>query len=793
MSDLDADGESSRYQRAITIMIVATCTVVAAGVLSAGFRYWRFASCRGKVAAARSALAELGDEALRRDLAAHVTYLESRIERGWLYAKRDVFLGGLAREATGLLAAARGEVERPHLASGHHVIVTVSAVDGAGMPTSVSVPESWDGKSPLPVSLYFHHGGVTVMSQCFPAPELAGVLSVMPLARGSHDYLGVQMTAVEECLEDVRGRYPTLERLYLLGASQGGMGVWLYAQRHVGPRIAGLSPWCGNADPAGWEDFWEPPAAPGLSPAGRAAKMARAARAPVARVEQLVTSPRTPIWVGHGTDDTMIPFGHSRSMVEKLRAAGAGERLRFDEFQGLGHRNLPKMFMERIAWLAGRQGKSAPRAAALVIPPLTFVAEAPGAPPHRVKDPAAPARIDMSESGASWKENVEAWTGPGVSKLSYPGPAGAAFEGVFGLALPKVGRDHHVRCLDGFGRLWRERYGGEPRRVELGRSARFFAEKADAKMQRTLVAVGSPAENPETATALRGLDVSVEPGTVRIFGREFNGEDIGLIMLRPSAAVRGAGRLVIWGSTPESYRQLWSRFGQAVDWEGDRGRWWFDYAVFDRKTSGPETFLVVGFFDHRWEFDGGLLFEGSGELRGKATGTHWPSGGAVAVGLAPDERGAVWLSTIPPEAVKTSRGPVAFDRSAGVDAGPLRVAGAEHERGIGMVPPAFAEWRLGGRYGWLRVTVGLRRTGEKYPIRYEAERVVFEVLGDGKLLAASNEMSSTSGTAELDVDLSGVDVLELRASCATRHVWHYGPVGWADARLYRAAGGGEQR
>jgi len=773
-------------------MIIATCILVAAGALSAGFRYWRFASCRAGAAETKAALAQMKDEALGRDLSAHVDYLESRIERGWLYAKRDVFLGRLWAEVSGVLSAARGEAARPHLASGHHVIVTVSDVDGARMPTSITVPVGWDGVSPLPVSLYFHHGGVTRMSKCFPAPELPGVLSVMPLARGSHDYLGVQMTAIEECLEDVRRRYPTQDgKLYLIGASQGGMGVWLFGARHVG-EVGGLSPWCGNADPAGWEGSWEPLAAPAISPAGRAAKMARAARAPVARAAQLVTSPRTPIWAGHGTEDKMIPFGHSQSMVEKLRAAGAGTgadgNLRFDEFEGLNHRNLPKLFAERIAWLAGRAGAGATETMTLVIPPLTFAAESPSAPKHRVLDPGKPALLSLSGGKFAGGENVEEWSGGGPDKFSNRGPAGAAFEGAFSLALPTDAPEHLALSMDELASRWRGLYGAEPRRSQPAAGFEAFASVRSKTMPRALIAVGSPQENAAVRGVLDGIDVAVKRHSVRLFGREFEGQDVGLIMFRPRGSSPTTGTLAVWGEGPASYRQLWSRFGHAVDWEGDRGRWWFDYAVFDSKTSGPETFLAVGFFDHEWEFDETLIFEGGRELREKTPGTNWPSGKP-----AQSEDGAVWLSTLAPEAVMSSRGPVAFDRSAGVDAGALSISGAEHERGIGMVPPASATWRLHGGYRRLRATVGIRRTGTKYPIRHEAERVVFEVMGDGRLLAASSEISSTSGPAELDVDVSGVDALVLRASCATRHVWHYGPAGWADARLYRAAEGGGDR
>jgi len=748
------------------LIVLGVCLLAAGGYLA--YRYLRHHDLQRMVKQAAAEAEKLPDLALRLDLNAHAEYLAARLRQ---LRRKDILLGRLDREVAGLVRACRGKVPAPHLRPGHHVIVTVSKVDGAEMPTSVAVPKGWNGTDPLPLVLELHAAGVREMKHCFPVRGYPGVLCMTPLARGSHDYMGLQMTAVEECLADVRRRYP-VSRLYVIGHSMGGTGTWLFAQRHVG-EISGLAPWMGNADPDAWKGVWEEEQRPVLSPAGRACQMAQRARMAVARVGQLAGRPDLPIYIGHGADDTIVPVGHSDSMAEKLRALGA-KNLRYDRFDGVGHGGFPVSRGEQIAWLLSHPPTD-PTEVVAIIPPLTFVADLVGAPPHRVIDPLKEAKLIVRDGKFAGGENVEAATDSAPSKWHYPGPAGFAFEHPLAVALPPNAPQHLAECDGELGSGWVDRYGGDIARCDASEGIGGFPSKRVGEL-RTLVAPGSPNENPAVKAALEGLDVAVEEGEVRLFGHTFRGEDIGLIMLRPHPTEPKAATLVVWGSTPDAYRQLWGRFGHVVHLEGDRGRWYGDYAVFDRKTCGPDSFLAVGWFDNAWRFDPKLLFEGSAELRAKIPGSHWAVRAAAG-----DSR--VWLSTLEPELIESRRGPLAFDRSAGVDAGPLMIQGKQFDRGIGMIPPANARWRLDGKFARFRARVGLEHTGTKYPLRYEAERVQFEVWVDGFCLAASPILSATDGPAEMDVDIRGADLLELRAINTTRLIWHYGPVGWGDAEL----------
>jgi len=492
-------------------MLAAVASVVIglailAACVSAGVRYAAFRGCAADVARAAEALESMEDTGVRADLGAHLRYLRERLGKGWLYAKRDVFLGRLRAETRGLLVAANCEGGAPHLAPGHHVVATRSRVDGAMLPASVAVPAGWNGKEPLPIVLHLHSGGVDTMMDCFPAPQIRGALSVMPLARGSHDYLGVQMTAVEECMDDVRRRYP-VSGLYVFGTSMGGMGAWLYSQRHA-LDVAGISPWCGNADPAAWQGVWESPRPEPRSPAGRAWELVRASRAPVARAEQLLTDPRMAVFIAHGIADTKIPIGHAESMARALE--GLGPHLRFDVMQGLGHR-LPSMYEERIAWLERRSpagprrlapnvppisalsGAPGRRHARAVIPPLSFVSDLSGAPRLSLVDPM---RRAVHTLDVELLREIADMPGPdsqGPTKHDYPGPACAAFENAFAVALPTDPPEHLKACADELSTVWRTRYGGEVRRCTDSDGFGFFGPRGGVDVHpRTLVALGSP-------------------------------------------------------------------------------------------------------------------------------------------------------------------------------------------------------------------------------------------------------------------------------------------------------------
>jgi predicted peptidase len=89
------------------------------------------------------------------------------------------------------------------------------------------------------------------------------------------------------------------QRIYVVGLSMGGYGVWDAISRQPKRFAAGV-PICGGGDPA--------------------------AIRPAARV---------PVWAFHSSDDPVVKVRRSREMVDAMRAAGGEPR--YTEFKNVGH------------------------------------------------------------------------------------------------------------------------------------------------------------------------------------------------------------------------------------------------------------------------------------------------------------------------------------------------------------------------------------------------------------------------------------------------------------------------
>lgn len=95
-------------------------------------------------------------------------------------------------------------------------------------------------------------------------------------------------------------------RLSLIGVSMGGYGVWHFAAQHAG-KFAALVVICGGSPLMKGERF-----------------------APIA--ERIG---KTPAWVFHGAEDTIVPVTESREMVKAIKANGGN--VKYDEYPEVGH------------------------------------------------------------------------------------------------------------------------------------------------------------------------------------------------------------------------------------------------------------------------------------------------------------------------------------------------------------------------------------------------------------------------------------------------------------------------
>ncbi|WP_033440487.1 glycoside hydrolase family 97 catalytic domain-containing protein [Saccharothrix sp. NRRL B-16314] len=125
-------------------------------------------------------------------------------------------------------------------------------------------------------------------------------------------------------------------------------------------------------------------------------------------------------------------------------------------------------------------------------------------------------------------------------------------------------------------------------------------------------------------------------------------------------------------------------------------------------------------------------------------------------------------------------GPVERDRSNGEnasgDGNPLTIGGVVYAKGIGVHAPSELSVYLGGACGTFTAVIGLDDETTS------PGSVVFQVLGDGRVLHDSGVLRGTDPARSISVDTTGVRMLGLRVTDGGdgRNFDH---ADWADARL----------
>jgi predicted esterase len=171
-----------------------------------------------------------------------------------------------------------------------------SDVDRQLLPYRLFIPDSYDGRKPVPLVVALHGmgGDENSMFDSYGGTlkrEAArvGFAVVCPKGRDTASmYRGAAEQDVMDVLAEVRRDYQIDDkRIYLMGHSMGGFGTWSVAMAHP-DLFAALGPISGGGDPA---------------------NMAKISRIPE--------------YVVHGDDDRTVPVTQSRTMVAAGRKAGA--------------------------------------------------------------------------------------------------------------------------------------------------------------------------------------------------------------------------------------------------------------------------------------------------------------------------------------------------------------------------------------------------------------------------------------------------------------------------------------
>jgi predicted peptidase len=225
-------------------------------------------------------------------------------------------------------------------------------VDGTSHRYQVYVPAEYSRTRRWPVILFLHGSGERGMDGLLQTEVGLGqgirrhagrwpAIVVFPQAPPEHRWHGEVAHLALATLDRTLQEFSTdADRVYLVGLSAGGNGVWNLAYRYP-ERFAALVAVCG----------WVMPTAE-----RREAILPPDSGPPYPVIARRIRSLPTSIW--HGAADGVVPVEESRRMAEALRTAGA--EVTYTELPGVGHEAWIPAFdsPELPRWLFARNRRS---------------------------------------------------------------------------------------------------------------------------------------------------------------------------------------------------------------------------------------------------------------------------------------------------------------------------------------------------------------------------------------------------------------------------------------------------
>ncbi len=708
-----------------------------------------------------------------------------------------------------------------------------SEIDCVLQPYSLSIPDDYDPAVKWPLFVALHGHDSFRPFQGHPAPGFAGAFCVAPHARGATDYRDLGEHDVLRVIDEVCLDFSIdQDRVFVFGSSMGGTGAW-HLGAHYADRFAGIMPVSGNSDYRAWSACWGwNRSFPGrLDTLRDWLQESHTARAYASNLLSL------PVYAMHGSADREVPPQHSRLTVAALRAAGANVEYR--EFPKCGHDGFPESSTDAgLAWLAGWSRNAFPRRVSwraallkhgaaywvrmtqfdrpcrfgtieatatddrhvtittgnvlelqLLRTPRLFRADRPLFvsiddervifPPSSVED--AWLTLRRADDGG-WRDASAGPEPVGLRKRpGLEGPISEALTQPFVVVYGTMSSDPLTRAL------WRNEawaFASEWQR----RNGWFCPIVSDTQctdeMARTrnLILFGGSADNLLAARLGAGLPTSEILRTAAerlpvdrfdLMGKDLaEAADVGLFLVYPNPFHPDRLVVVVSAGGAPAVHQAWKRFGNWFNWGVFDSKKYFDYAVFDSRTVSPESYLLLGYFGSDWGLDSGVSFEGNAAVRETLAPQQFPRHWAVPKGSTD-----VQLVDVRPAMIDQMRGSVGFGRS---------YHGAALDRGLGIRAPSVLAYRTSG--GFRRLRAGARLLGDPNTcigrLQLEQERVLFVVSGDGQPLATA-VASWEAPVLELDVDITGVDVLQLEAHVVGGPGWLHGGAAWLVPTLVR--------
>ncbi len=773
--------------------------------------------------------------ALRRYLGAVMVNLEDaqQYQSGWRswMARDDVArLAADITELERLFAVARSGRDPYAGKKGTYLRGYVSEIDDTVQHYSVSIPETWTPAARLPLVISLHGYGFGRFHG-HPAPAYTDSVSVACYGRGNGDYkLWCErdiITVLEAMIEDYR---IDVDRVYVTGGSMGGTGSWQVATMYP-DRFAAIGPTAGNANHHVWEEVW------GWGQRGRTFMSPfRIWLENTTDAHQYAENLRhVGVYCLHGTLDNICPVGHARTMTERLKNLGYDSV--YEEFPTVGHGGFPGAAAARQrAFMFARARDPYPRQVTyktswhrysgaywafierfreqardalidariegqrivvktsnvarlrlqldrhLVNPDRLVVVRVDGLPAFEGLLP-ADGTLRLGYRDGLW---APAERPAGLEKnVQVGGPVEHAFMSRFLLVRGTTGdrRTNEVnrRMTEQLAEKWRRWGRDQPARVKLD----WEVTEQDVA-ESNLICFGGPDSNRIVAQVNDRLPIRFGEGCVTFGEQVYRGDDVGVKLCYPNPLNPSRYLCVFGGVTWQGTYDVNGRFGNWFDWGIFDDRNWYDFAVFDARTQSPETFLAVGYYDEDWSLREARVFHGDPALR-RATRPRRPPDPLAGV---PD-RPEVYLSELTPVRVAMEKGVPGYGHSFAGN--PIRLGDMTFEEGLGVHPQAELVYAIGGGFERFEAWVGVDLEGAETvsKAREEAERVAFQVYGDGRLLADTGEMRWNTRPKHLVADVQGVRELTLMARALDGRKWLFGDASWGVARLSRRVAKGD--
>ena len=215
----------------------------------------------------------------------------------------------------------------------------IVSVDSDRFNYQIYLPPQIQSEKKLPVMIFLHGIRERGSGGFVPTTGAAGAvvrhyfgqvpaIVLLPQCRpGSYwsDSIMEQMV-INALAETVEEFGADARRIYLIGVSMGGYGVWHFASRHTG-KFAALVSICGGSSMTNGDRF---------------DTLAR-------KIGE------TPAWLFHGADDTIVPITESRQIVKALEANGGS--VKYNEYPNVGHNVWLNVLGEKdlLPWLLAQK------------------------------------------------------------------------------------------------------------------------------------------------------------------------------------------------------------------------------------------------------------------------------------------------------------------------------------------------------------------------------------------------------------------------------------------------------